>query len=105
VLLSGLIVLSWHRCLSQTSGTPDAGNVGIPINGAFSGGGIDSVQLNNGNLHIDIPLLDLPGLGIPIHIHFIYDNKIWNYAVQNQVGYSYSVEQDRSPFFVSYPGN
>lgn len=98
------ILLAAPSCFPQTAGIPDAGNVGVPINGAFSGSNIDSVQLNNGDLHIDIPLLDIPGLGIPIHIHFIYDNKIWNYASDAPVD-TYTVNQDRSPSFVSYPGN
>jgi hypothetical protein len=98
------ILLAAPPCFPQTAGIPDAGNVGVPINGAFSGSNVDSVQLNNGNLHIDIPLLDVPGLGIPIHIHFIYDNKVWNYASDPPAD-TYTVNQDRSPSFVSYPGN
>ena len=66
------ILLAAPPCFPQTAGIPDAGNVGVPINGAFSGSNIDSVQLNNGDLHIDIPLLDIPGLGVPVRIHFIY---------------------------------
>ena len=90
------ILLAAPPCLPQTAGIPDAGNVGVPINGAFSGSDIDSVQLNNGDLHIDIPLLDIPGLGVPIRIHFIYDNKIWNYASDPSAD-TYTVNQDRSP--------
>jgi hypothetical protein len=51
--------------------------VGLPSNGVFSGGSLDSVQLNNGNLHVDIPLLHLPGIGMDTDIHFVYDNKVW----------------------------
>jgi RHS repeat-associated protein len=98
------ILLAAPPCFPQTAGIPDAGNVGVPINGAFSGSNIDSVQLNNGDLHIDIPLLDLPGLGVPIRIHFIYDNKIWDYASDAPAD-TYTVNQDRSPSFISYPGN
>jgi RHS repeat-associated protein len=97
-------LLAAPPCLPQTAGIPDAGNVGVPINGVFSGSNVDSVQLNNGDLHIDIPLLDIPGLGVPIRIHFIYDNKIWNYA-SNASADTYTVNQDRSPAFLSYPGN
>jgi YD repeat-containing protein len=61
----------------QTVYTPDAGNVGLPSNGVFSGGSIDSVQVNNGNLHVDIPLLHLPGIGMDTDIHFIYDNQLF----------------------------
>ena len=98
------LLLAAPPCLPQTGGIPDAGNPGVPINGAFSGSNVDSVQLNNGNLHIDIPLLDLPGIGIPIHIHFIYDNKTWDYN-SNPASDTYTVNQDRTPSFISYPGN
>lgn len=57
--------------------TPDAGNIGLPANGVFSGGSIDSVQVNNGNLHVDIPLLHLPGIGIDTDIHFVYDISVF----------------------------
>lgn len=31
------VLLAAPRCLPQTAGIPDAGNPGLPINGAFSG--------------------------------------------------------------------
>ncbi len=103
-VLAAMGLLAAPACLPQTAGIPDAGNVGVPINGVFSGSSVDAVQLNNGDLHIDIPLVDIQGLGAPIHIHFIYDNKIWNYA-SIPAADTYAVGQDRSPSFVSYPGN
>lgn len=33
--------------------------------------------MNNGNLHVDIPLLDRPGRHISEHLHYIYDSKGW----------------------------
>jgi hypothetical protein len=51
--------------------TPNVNNVGLPATGVFSGGSIDSVQLQNGNLHVDIPLLHLPGIGMDTDIHFV----------------------------------
>lgn len=74
-----LFVLS-VSAYAQTTYTPDVGNVGLPDNGMFSGGSIDTVQLNNGNLHIDIPLLHLPGIGQDTDIHLIYDSQIWNHV-------------------------
>jgi YD repeat-containing protein len=65
---------------------PDAGKVGLPINGVFSGGSIDSVQVNNGNLHIDIPLLHLPGIGMDTDVHFVYDNQVFTLT---QVPYTF----------------
>lgn len=63
---------------SQSAYTPDAANAGLPWNGVFSGGSIDSVQLQTGNLHIDIPLLHLPGIGMDTEFHFVYDNQVFN---------------------------
>ena len=73
-----LLFLSATLAIAQTPYTPDVGKVGLPENGTFSGGSIDTVQLNNGNLHIDIPLLHLPGIGMDTDLHLIYDNKVWN---------------------------
>jgi RHS repeat-associated protein len=64
--------------------------VGLPSNGVFSGGSIDSVQLNNGNLHVDIPLLHLPGIGMDTDIHFVYDNKVWTYVYSPTQNLTYS---------------
>jgi hypothetical protein len=63
---------------AQTAYTPNVNNVGLPENGVFSGGSIDSVQLANGNLHVDIPLLHLPGIGMDTDIHFVYDNQLFS---------------------------
>jgi RHS repeat-associated protein len=98
------VFVSWAASFSQTAGIPNAANAGMPINGVFSGGSIDSVQLNNGNLHVDIPLIDIPGIGIPIHIHLIYDNKIWNYSYVTDPQYQYYVIQDGPITRISYPG-
>ncbi len=74
-----LMVLSfaWPSA-AQTAYTPNVNNVGLPPTGVFSGGSIDSVQLQNGNLHVDIPLLHLPGIGMDTDIHFVYDNQLFN---------------------------
>jgi YD repeat-containing protein len=67
----------------QVAYTPNVNNVGLPANGVFSGGSIDSVQLQNGNLHVDIPLLHLPGIGMDTDIHFVYDNQLFNMTTVN----------------------
>ena len=52
-------------------------NIGFPTNGIFSGSSFDSVQLNNGNLHIEIPLWSVPGRGLNVGYKYVYDNKGW----------------------------
>jgi len=77
--------------LSLTSGLafsqadiPNPNNYGTPVNGVFVGSNIDSVNLATGGLHVDIPLLDLPGIGMGTHIHYIYDNLVWNQTSATQ---------------------
>jgi len=41
---------------------------------------IDNVDINNGNLHINIPLFDLPGREIPLHFAWITTASFWNPA-------------------------
>ena len=77
-LLFVLSLVAFIPCGAQNAYIPDAGNVGLPANGVFSGGSIDSVQLQNGNLHVDIPLLHLSGVGMDTDIHFVYDNQVFN---------------------------
>jgi YD repeat-containing protein len=77
----GVVVLAFGcsmQTVAQTAYTPNVSNVGLPENGVFSGGSIDSVQLANGNLHVDIPLLHLPGIGMDTDIHFVYDNQLFS---------------------------
>jgi RHS repeat-associated protein len=53
-------------------------NVGTPPNGLFHGGEIDTVQLNNGNLHIEIPLWSVKGRGpLAPGAIFVLDSKEW----------------------------
>ena len=61
--------------------SPNVGQVGLPSNGVFSGGSIDTIQLNNGNLHIDIPLLHFSGIGMDTDIHFTYDSRVFGIAL------------------------
>jgi RHS repeat-associated protein len=57
-------------------------NVGTPPNGLFHGGEIDTVQLNNGNLHIEIPLWTVRGRGpVPVGAIFVLDTMEWSYKV------------------------
>lgn len=52
-------------------------NVGLPSNGSFEGSSIESVQVNNGNLHVEIPLFTLAGRGLPLKVSYVYDTKGW----------------------------
>src|SRR5271155_1936068 len=53
----------------------NAYNVGLPENGVFSGSNFDSVQLNNDNLHIELPLFSVKGRnGLSVFSKYIYDS-------------------------------
>src|SRR3982751_5252084 len=67
-----LLLLTCGVAWSQTT---NANNVGLPMNGVFSGSDIESVQVNNGNLHVQIPLYSLAGRGLSVNYSLIYDNK------------------------------
>src|SRR5262249_7048430 len=41
------------------------------------GSNFDNVQLNNGNLHIELPLWSYSGRGLPTKVKYVYDNKGW----------------------------
>ena len=52
-------------------------NIGLPPNGVFSGSEIENVQVNNGNLHIEIPLYSVPGRGLNTTVKYVYDSRGW----------------------------
>jgi hypothetical protein len=54
-------------------------NIGFPENGDFSGSDFENVQINNGNLHIEIPLYSEKGRGLGVALKYVYDNKGWSY--------------------------
>ena len=49
--------------------------IGLPPHGAFDGSDFDTVQLNNGNLHIEIPLYSIGGRGLSVPVSLVYDSK------------------------------
>jgi len=64
-------------------------NVGTPPNGLFHGGEVDSVQLGNGNLHIEIPLWTVAGRGpLAPGAIFVLDTKEWTakFTTNKQTG-------------------
>ncbi len=77
LLFSVLILTSFFACLPAFAQDTNNQAVGFPANGSFSGGGIDTVQLNNGNLHVELPLFALPGRGPGVAVKYVYDSKGW----------------------------
>ena len=61
------------RCFAQNSVGPI--DIGFPPNAVFHGSDLDHVNLDNGNLHIEIPLWSTNGRGMPVGYRLIYDSK------------------------------
>jgi RHS repeat-associated protein len=59
---------------AQTPSVNDAANIGLPENGVFTGSDFDTIQTNNGYIHVRIPLLDLKGRGPSFPVEFVYDS-------------------------------
>src|SRR5437867_11947841 len=58
-------------------GAPNDYQIGFPAHADFSGSEFESVQLNNGNLHIEIPLSRTSGRGLSTSFKYVYDSKGW----------------------------
>lgn len=59
---------------------PNEYQIGFPPNGDFSGTDFENVQLNNGNLHIEIPLWNAAGRGTGVGFKYVYDSLGWGFA-------------------------
>jgi len=58
--------------------TITADEKGLPSNSAFSGGNVDTVNLQNGNLHISIPIATAAQRGGgTVQYSFVYDTQAW----------------------------
>lgn len=50
---------------------------GVPAYGRFAGGDFDQINLLNGNLHLDIPVLTVKERGRTFTWHFVYEPITW----------------------------
>jgi RHS repeat-associated protein len=82
-IIAGLIptcltLLCWTS-FAVAQAAPNDYQIGTPTHGDFSGTGFESVQLNNGNLHIEIPLWSAAGRGPSVGFNYVYDSLGWGY--------------------------
>jgi hypothetical protein len=57
-----LLLLLCCACCNASPQAVNSGNqTGLPVFGSFSGSQIDSVSLENGSLHIELPIVAVPG--------------------------------------------
>ncbi len=77
LLLTTSLFLAITSACSAQQGVDNSVNSGLPTNGVFHGSDIENVQVNNGNLHVDIPIYSIKGRGLDTSAHFVYDTKGW----------------------------
>jgi len=63
-------------------GVPNDYQIGFPPHADFSGTDFENVQLNNGNLHIEIPLWRTTGRGPSVGFKYVYDSLGWGFREQ-----------------------
>ncbi len=75
----GLSILSVFALAANAQRVTNSANIGHPENGLFQGTDVESVQLNNLNLHIEIPVWSTAGRGPGVGYKYAYDNKKWEF--------------------------
>src|ERR1700722_16208358 len=74
-------VLALISLTSVVSGQiPNDYAIGFPPQADFSGSDFESVQINNNNLHIEIPIWSTAGRGFPAGFKYGYDSKGWGFG-------------------------
>ncbi|MGB8786037.1 MAG: RHS repeat-associated core domain-containing protein [Candidatus Acidiferrales bacterium] len=72
------LVLLFCFVLSASVAGAQTGN-GFPTFGSFANNGVDSVNLQNLNTVVTIPIVSSPGRGIPINVNVPYNALVWSY--------------------------
>ena len=57
-------------------------NTGYPENGVFHGSELDNVQINNGGLHVEIPISGAKGRGQSTTSKVVYNSKGWTFKTR-----------------------
>ena len=90
-----IVVVSMLGSRTFSQATDSAHQIGLPNSGTFDGDTLVSVQLNNGNVHIEIPVWSATERGPVLQYLFVYNSKAWlvnhtqnYYYVSNDVGSS-----------------
>lgn len=79
VLLCCVCLLGVSKANSQI---PNQLNTGYPEGGIFHGTEIENVQINNGGLHVDIPIYSVKGRGLGVGSNVIYNSKNWTFRTR-----------------------
>ncbi len=80
VFLVSLVLASVFLArVAFAQGAPNDYQIGLPQHGEFSGTDFEHVQMNNNNLHIDLPLWSTAGRGPSVGFKYVYDSKGWGF--------------------------
>jgi len=79
VILALIVTAAWFLSIPAglAQSTPDFNN-NLPPFGAFHGSDFDIVTLSNGNLHISIPILNVPQRGKAFNYSYVFDTPTFN---------------------------
>lgn len=90
--LLGILCGSAHLCAQVSFDTSEAGQTGEKVLGSYFSTDIDSVSMMNGNLHLSIPLFNLPGRELPLRLNWDYNSRFVEMrTIYPEVGDPFSV--------------
>jgi RHS repeat-associated protein len=84
--IAALFLILLAARATQGQGVPKELNTGYPENSIFHGSEIDNVQLQNGNLHVTIPIWSAKGRGLNTGFNFVYDNHGYRFTTHCYTG-------------------
>jgi RHS repeat-associated protein len=79
-------------------------NTGYPENGVFRGTDIETVQMNNGGLHVDIPIFSAKARGFNVSSKVVYNSKSWTFRTRCFTSGGGFCEDDVVSDGLGYPG-
>ncbi len=82
VCLLVFLLLALLGVAANAQGVPNQLNTGYPENGLFHGSDIDNVQINNGGLHVEIPISTTKGRGLSTSSKVVYNSKSWTFRTR-----------------------
>lgn len=100
-----MILTSSSINLTKAQSAPATDNViGLPPGAAYDGDALASVQINNGNLHIELPIVTIRGRGPAASYKFVYDSKGFQDKSCGAGCGDYLAEESTNAFTLEGPG-
>src|SRR6476469_1249157 len=77
-----LLLVELTAVAAHGQSVPSQLDTGYPENGIFHGSEIDNVQINNGGLHVEIPISTMKGRGLSAGSKVVYNSKSWTFRTR-----------------------